>query len=230
MKWLKNWMLNINLSCWKIPSVCRSYCISREPVHVLIIQLSWESMSKQYATGFPKWVPWTSTISAAETGGLEVSSALLLELPAFLDPFLMRVTFSRPLSRKPSKIFWSLKRLRNGCVCRMNRMSPQWNPENWTQPVYANTAQGLISWTDDKCSKLFTAHKVKFGSQCLSVVSCKNLGPKFDNQQLWIPIGLRLGALHLCCAYVCKLNGTKLREKETTLFYCKGIADSLPYN
>ena len=48
--------------CWKIASVCQSCCTSWEPVHVLFIQLSWNSMTKRYATGFPKCVMWTSTI------------------------------------------------------------------------------------------------------------------------------------------------------------------------
>ena len=48
--------------CWKIASVCQSCCTSWEPVHVLIIQLSWKNMTKPYATGFPKCVMWTSTI------------------------------------------------------------------------------------------------------------------------------------------------------------------------
>ena len=72
--------------------------------------------------------------------------------------------------------------------------SSRWNPENWTQPVFVKTARGLISRMDDKRSKVFNAHQVKFGSQWLNVVPCKNLGLKLDDQQLRISIALRLGA------------------------------------
>ena len=52
---------------------------------------------------------------------------------------------------------------------------------------------------DDTCSKVFNAHEGKLGSQWLNVVPCKNLGLKLDDQQLWISIGLRLGA-NICFA------------------------------
>ena len=65
--------------------------------------------------------------------------------------------------------------------------------KNWTQPVYVNTAQDLISRKDDKRSKVFNAHQGKFGSQWLKVV--------YD-QQLRISIGLRLDA-NICVAHTC---------------------------
>ena len=74
--------------------------------------------------------------------------------------------------------------------------------KNWTQPVYVKTAQDLISRMDDKRSKVFTAHQGKLGSQWLNVVPCKNLGLKLDDQQLRIPIGLRLG-VNICVAHTC---------------------------
>ena len=74
--------------------------------------------------------------------------------------------------------------------------------KNWTQPVYIRTAQDLISRTDDKRSKVFNAHRGKFGSQWLNVVPCKNLGLKLDDQQPRISIGLRLGA-NICVAHTC---------------------------
>ena len=46
---------------------------------------------------------------------------------------------------------------------------------------------------DDKSSNNFNAHQGKFGSQWLNVVSCNNLGLEFDDQQLRISIGSRLG-------------------------------------
>ena len=73
--------------------------------------------------------------------------------------------------------------------------------KNWTQPGYGKTTQDLISRMDHKRSKVFNAHQGKFGSQWLNVVPCKNLGLKLDDQQLRIPIGLRLRAI--CVAHTC---------------------------
>ena len=55
---------------------------------------------------------------------------------------------------------------------------------------------------DDKRSKVFNAHQGKFGSQCLKVVPCENLGLKLGDQQLWISFALRLGA-NICVAHTC---------------------------
>ena len=55
---------------------------------------------------------------------------------------------------------------------------------------------------DDKRSKVFNAHQGMFGSQWLNVVLCTNLGLKFDDQQLRISIGWRLGA-NICVAHTC---------------------------
>ena len=110
--------------CWKIASVCQNCCTSWEPVHVLTIQLSWKSMTKPYATGFPKCVVWTSTLFRVLSGqmtGVGVSSASLLTLPPFWLRLLGRVTLSRRFSRKHSKMFHLQKRLRNGWVWRMNK-------------------------------------------------------------------------------------------------------------
>ena len=74
--------------------------------------------------------------------------------------------------------------------------------KNWTQPVFVKIAQDLISRMDDKRSKIFNAHRDKFGSQWLNVVPCKNLGLKLDDQQLRISIGLRLGT-NICVAHTC---------------------------
>ena len=51
----------------------------------------------------------------------------------------------------------------------------------------------FISRLDDK-RPVFIARQGKFGSQGLNVVPCKDLGRKFDDQQLRNSIGLRLGA------------------------------------
>ena len=49
---------------------------------------------------------------------------------------------------------------------------------------------------DDKCSKIFNAHKAKFGSQWLNVLPCKNLGLKLDDQQFRIRLGFRAKILN----------------------------------
>ena len=78
----------------------------------------------------------------------------------------------------------------------------------WTHPAYVKTAQDLISRMNDKRSKVFKAHQGKFVSQWLNAVPCKNLGLKYDDQQPWIPIGLRLGA-NICVAHTCHCGKTK---------------------
>ena len=55
------------------------------------------------------------------------------------------------------------------------------NQKNWTQPVFVETAQELISRMNDKRSIVFNAHQGKVGSQWLNVVPCKNLGLKLDD-------------------------------------------------
>ena len=74
--------------------------------------------------------------------------------------------------------------------------------KDWKQPVNVKNAHDLISRMDDKRSKVFKTNQGKCGSQWLNVVPCKNLGLKFDDQQLQIPIGLRLGA-SFCVAHTC---------------------------
>ena len=103
--------------CWKIASVCKSCCTSWEPVHVLIIQLSWNSMTKRYATGFPKCVMWTSTIFRV----LSLLCPLKCIIPAFLASTFGASDFLTTIFWKLLKMFHILKRLRNAWVWRMNR-------------------------------------------------------------------------------------------------------------
>ena len=72
--------------------------------------------------------------------------------------------------------------------------------KNWTQLVFAKTAQVLISRRDDKRSNVFNAHQAQFVCQWLNIVPCKNLGLKLEDQQLRILYGLRLGA-DICVAH-----------------------------
>ena len=55
---------------------------------------------------------------------------------------------------------------------------------------------------DEKRSEVSNAQQVKFGSQWLNVVTCKNLGLKLDDQQFRKLIGLLLRA-NICVAHTC---------------------------
>ena len=140
---------------------------------------------------------------SVEMGGLGVSSASLLALPGFLASAFCASDF---LTTVFSETFEDISFTKTLEKC-LNLTNEQESPldgtqKNWTQPVFVKTAQGLISSMDDKRSKVFNAHQVKFGSQRLNVVPCKNLGLKLDDQQLRISIGLRLGA-NICVAHTC---------------------------
>ena len=142
----------------------------------------------------------------AEMGGLGVSSALLLALPAFLatafgaNDILMTSfseTFEDVSITKALQKWLNLKNEQNRPL--------DGTQKNGTQPVYVKTAQDLISRMDDNRSKVFTAHQGKLGSQWLNVVPCKNAGLKLDDQQFRISIGLRLGT-NICVAHTCNCD------------------------
>ena len=139
----------------------------------------------------------------AEMGGLGVSSASLLALPAFLASAFGASDFLTMIFSEPFEDVSFTKALEKWLSLTNEQESPlDGTQKNWTQPVYVKTAQDLISRMDDKRSKVFNAHQGKFGSQWLNVVPCKNLGLKLDDQQLRISIGLRLGA-NICVAHTC---------------------------
>ena len=136
-------------------------------------------------------------------GGLGVSSASLLALPAFLASAFGVTDFLTTNFSETFKDVSLTKALEKWLSLTNEQESPpDATQKNWTQPVYVKTAQDLISRLDDKRSKVFDAHQGKFGSQWLNVVPCKNLGLKLDCQQLRISIGLRLGA-NICVAHTC---------------------------
>ena len=139
----------------------------------------------------------------AEMGGLGVSSASILALPAFLDSAFGASDVLTTIFSKTFEDVSFTKALEKWlCLTNEQESHLDGTQKNWTQPVFVKTAQDLISRMDDKRSKIFNAHQGKFGSQWLNVVSCKNLGLKLDDQQLRISIGLRLGA-NICVAHTC---------------------------
>ena len=137
----------------------------------------------------------------AEMGGLGVSAASLLALPAFLasafvaSDFLTRIfseTFEDVSFTKALEKWLSLTNEQESLL--------DGTQKNGTQPVYVKTAQDLIPRMDDKRSKIFNAHQGNFGSQWLNVVPCKNLHLTLDDQQLRISNRSRLGA-NICVAH-----------------------------
>ena len=139
----------------------------------------------------------------AEMGGLGVSSASLLSLPAFLASAFGACDFLTTICSRTFEDVSFRKALEKWLSLTNEQESPlDGTQKKWTQPDFVKTTQDLISRMDDKRSKIFNAHQGKFGSQWLNVVPGKNLGLKLDDQQLRISIGLRLGA-NICVAHTC---------------------------
>ena len=138
-----------------------------------------------------------------EMGGLGVSYASLLALPAFLASAFGASDFLTTIFTETFEDVPFTKALEKWLsLTNEQKNPPDGTQKNWTQPVYVKTALHLISRMDDKRSKVFNAHQGKFGSQWLNVVPCKSLGLKLDDQQLRISIGLHLEA-NICVAHTC---------------------------
>ena len=84
----------------------------------------------------------------------------------------------------------------------MNRKDLSMEPEKIGHNLFTSKHQDLISRMDDKRSNVFNAHRGKVESQWRKVVLHKNLGTKFDDQQLRIPFSLSLGA-SICVELTC---------------------------
>ena len=122
-------------------------------------------------------------------GGLGVSPASILALPAFLASAFGASDFLTTIFSETFEDVSFTKPLEKWLSLTNEQESPlDGTQKNWTQPVYVKTSQDLISKMDDKRSNVFNAHQGKFGSQWLNVVPCKNLGLKLDDQQLRISI------------------------------------------
>ena len=100
--------------------------------------------------------------------------------------------------------------------------SSRWNSEKLDTTCLRHTAQYLISRMDDKRSN---ARQGKFGSQWLNVVPCKNLGLKLDDQQLRIPIGLRLVP-----SSVMRIRDTVVKGNRTFRFGDRSFGDIMAAN
>ena len=118
----------------------------------------------------------------AEMGGLGVSSASLLAFPDFLASIFGASDFLTTVISAAFEDVSFTKALEKWLSLTNEQESPlDGTQKNWTQPVYAKTAQDSVSRMDDKCSKNFNSHQGKFRSQWLNVVPCKNLGLKLDD-------------------------------------------------
>ena len=139
----------------------------------------------------------------AEIGGLGLSSASFIALPAFLASAFGVSDFLTAIFLETFEDVSFTKALEKWLSLTNEQESPlDGTQKKWTQPVFVKTTQDLISRMDDKRSTVFIAHQGKFGSQWLNVVPCKNQGLKLDDQHLRISIGLRLGA-NICVAHTC---------------------------
>ena len=131
----------------------------------------------------------------AAKGGLRVSSARLLALPAFLvsavgakdalsDIFCLEHvdgTYEDALKR-----WFELGKIETAPENEIQK--------NWTKPIFDCEIADLILRLEPTDIKRFNAFQDRFGSQWLNVIPCKILRLKLSNQQLRIAIGLRLGS------------------------------------
>ena len=139
----------------------------------------------------------------AAKGGLGVSSARLLALPAFL---------ASAVGAKDalSKIF-GLEHVDGTYDDALKRwfdlgkieMAPENEiQKNWTEPIFDSEIADLILRLEPTDVKMFKAFQDRFGSQWLNVIPCKNLRLKLSNQPLRLAIGLRLGS-KICKRHKC---------------------------
>ena len=171
----------------------------------------------------------------AQMGGLRVSSASVLALPALLASAFGASNFLTTIFSETFEDVSFTKALEKWLKLANEQESPlNGTQKKWTKPVYVKTARNLISRMDDKRSKVFNAHQGKFGSQGPNVVPCKNLGLKPDDQQLRISIGLRLGD-NICVAHTCHCGKRVERDslhclsctKSAGRFSCHATLNSL---
>ena len=114
--------------------------------------------------GFSKVCNVTFYDISAEMGGLGVRSASLLVLPGFLASAFGASDFLTTIFSETFQDVSFTRALEKWLSLTNDQESPlDGTQKNWTQPVYAKTAQDLISRMDDKRSKLLTLIKAKSG-------------------------------------------------------------------
>ena len=143
------------------------------------------------------------TVLPAAKGGLGVSSARLLALPAFLA--------SAVGAKDALSEIFGLEHVDGTYDDALKRwfdlgkieMAPENGiQKNWTEPIFDSEIADLILRLEPTDVKRLNAFQDRFGSQWLNVIPCKNLRLKLSNQQLRIAIGLRLGS-KICVRHKC---------------------------
>ena len=110
----------------------------------------------------------------AEMGGLGVSSASLLALPAFLASAFGACDFLTTIFSETFEDVSFTKALEKWLSLTNDRKVLSMEPRKIGHNLsLVKTVKDLISRMDDKRSKIFNAHQGKFGSQWLNVVPCK---------------------------------------------------------
>ena len=139
----------------------------------------------------------------AAKGGLGVSSARLLALPAFLASAI-------GAKNALSDIF-GLEHVDGTYEVALKRwfelgkieMAPENEiKKNGAEQIFDSDIADLILRLEPTDVRSYNAFQDRFGSQWLIVILCKNLRLKLSNQQLRIAIGLRLGS-KLCKWHKC---------------------------
>ena len=127
----------------------------------------------------------------AAKGGLGVSSARLLFLPAFLasavgakDALSKNFDLEHVDGTYDDALKWWFE------LGKIEMAPENEIQKNWTEPIFDSEILRLEP-TD---VKRFNAYQDRFGSQWLNVIPCKILNLKLSNQHFRIEIGLRLGS------------------------------------
>ena len=139
----------------------------------------------------------------AAKGGLGVSSARLLALPAFLASAVgAKDALSEIFGLEHVDGIYD-DALKRWFDLGKIEMAPENKiQKNWTEPIFDSEIADLILRLEPTDIKRFNAFQDRFGSQWLNVIPCKNLRLKLSNQQLRIAIGLRLGS-KICERHKC---------------------------
>ena len=131
----------------------------------------------------------------AAKGGLGVSSARLLALPAFLASAVGAKDALSELFGLEHVDGTDDDALKRWFELGKIEMAPENEiQKNWTEPNFDSEIADMILRVEPTDVKRFNAFQNRFGSQWLNVIPCKNLRLKLSNQQLRIAIGLRLGS------------------------------------
>ena len=138
-----------------------------------------------------------------KSGGLGLSSASVLAVPAFLASVSGAVDRIRNIfgeTHEDSSMGSALEtwfKLAKSQEAPFSRMQGA-----WSEPIYKVIIEDLLPKLGEFGVKRFNSFQDKFASQWLNVIPCKNLNLKLTDQQLRIAIGLRLGA-KLCEKHKC---------------------------